>query len=188
MGEEVSFQVFHDMNLMKKIDGNNIEEVWCNNNLGSENSIESSFDEDSENSISSSSISSSDLVEDASSSSSSASSSNGPLYELSEIMDQLPIKLGFFFFFSRRGLSKHYQGKSQSFTSLASVKSLEDLPKKVIPFKGKMKSCKSYGWGLADAQKQSSYSPKASISKKGSRGCFMSSIGKRSLSTLVITE
>ncbi|XP_060213906.1 protein OXIDATIVE STRESS 3-like [Lycium barbarum] len=49
-----------------------------------------------------------------------ASSSYGPLYELSELMAQLPI---------RRGLSKYYQGKSESFGCLGSVKSLEDLTK-----------------------------------------------------------
>lgn len=92
----------------------------------------------------------------------------------------------------RRGLSKHYQGKSQSFTSLASVKSIEDLPKKVIPFygrAGRMKSCKSYGWGLNGQINKKLHSPKASISKKGStRGCFLSSIGKTSTSTIVISE
>ncbi|XWS72105.1 hypothetical protein CRYUN_Cryun02cG0011900 [Craigia yunnanensis] len=146
-------------------------------------SIESSFEEDSENSISSTSPS--DLVEDASSATSSSSSSsssslssNGPLYELSELMVQLPI---------RRGLSKHYQGKSQSFTSLSSVRSIEDLPKKVIPLynRKKMKSCKSYGWGL-DGHNKATRSKKAS-----SRDCFMlsSSLGKRSTSTtLVISE
>ncbi|KAE8666836.1 hypothetical protein F3Y22_tig00112490pilonHSYRG00024 [Hibiscus syriacus] len=124
-------------------------------------SIESSLGENSsENAVSS--TSSSDLVEDASSAtSSSSSSSNGPLYELSDLMAQLPI---------RRGLSKHYQGKSQSFTSLARVMSIEDLPKKVV--RGKMKSCKSYGWGLDGCQRSKSYSPKATISKKG---CYSSS-------------
>ncbi|XP_007012998.2 PREDICTED: uncharacterized protein LOC18588493 [Theobroma cacao] len=165
MGEEAS-QIFQDMNL-KKMDGN---DAWCskltimvggNNETMDSISIESSF-ENSENSISS--ISSSDLVEDAASATSSSSSSlssNGPLYELSELMAQLPI---------RRGLSKHYQGKSQSFTSLARVRSIEDLPKKVIPYRVKMKSCKSHGWGL-DAHNNKSYSPKATISKKSSRGC-----------------
>ncbi|MGI4370295.1 hypothetical protein ACR2V4_27270, partial [Klebsiella pneumoniae] len=73
------------------------------------------------------------------SSSSSSSSSYGPLYELSELMAQLPIK---------RGLSKYYQGKSQTFSSLASVKSLEDLAKKGRPHKRKVKASKSYGGGL----------------------------------------
>lgn len=73
--------------------------------------------------------------------------------------------------FCGRGLSKFYNGKSQSFTSLASAKSLEDLAKRVnnniiIPQRKKMKCCKSYGGGL-DAQR--SYSPKASIAKKPSK-------------------
>ncbi|KAH1131928.1 hypothetical protein J1N35_003306 [Gossypium stocksii] len=130
-------------------------------------SDESSF----ENSINASIASSSDLVDDATSSASSSSSSNGPLYELSEMMAQLPIK---------RGLSKHYHGKSQSFTSLANVKSIEDLPKKVVHVRAKMmKSCKSYGWGLDGHHHHNKvyYSPKAAISKKGSslRVCFTSS-------------
>ncbi|XP_034700553.1 uncharacterized protein LOC117925600 [Vitis riparia] len=126
-------------------------------------SMESSSFEDSENSLESSS--SLDLTEDASSSTSPLS--NGPLYELSELMAQLPIK---------RGLSKYFQGKSQSFTSLASVKSLEDLAKKGTPNRKKMKSCKSYGGGL-DVHKL--YTPKATISKKASRGSLLSSLGRR---------
>jgi hypothetical protein len=78
----------------------------------------------------------------------------------------------------RRGLSKHYQGKSQSFTSLASVKSLEDLAKRATPHRKKMKSCKSYGGDL-DGHK-SRTTPKATISKKASRGSFWSSTGRRS--------
>ncbi|GMI97764.1 hypothetical protein HRI_003445700 [Hibiscus trionum] len=173
MGEEAN-QMFQAMNLVKKMD---INGGWGSNLMimqGDDSvSIESSLGENSsENSISS--ISSSDLVEDASSASSSSSSSNGPLYELSDLMAQLPI---------RRGLSKHYQGKSQSFTSLARVMSIEDLPKKALSHlnnRGKMKSCKSYAWGL-DCKKNKSYSPKATISKKGfsSRSCFMSSLSKR---------
>ncbi|KAJ9167890.1 hypothetical protein P3X46_019480 [Hevea brasiliensis] len=139
-------------------------------------SAESSMEDSTNSADSSSSI---DLVEDASSSTSSSSSSstlishtNGPLYELSELMAQLPIS---------RGLSKFYQGKSQSYTSLASVKSLEDLAKKVTtvtPYRSKIKSCKSYA-GALDVQK--CYSPKATISKRGSssRGSLLSSLGKR---------
>ncbi|KAE8682822.1 Arginyl-tRNA synthetase, class Ic isoform 1 [Hibiscus syriacus] len=143
-----------------------INEAWGSNLMIMEGDDSSSSlgENSSENSISS--TSSSDLVEDASS-----SSSNGPLYELSDLMAQLPI---------RRGLSKHYQGKSQSFTSLPRVMSIDDLPKKVLSNRAKMKSCKSYGWGL-DGQRNKSYSPKATISKKGcsSRSCFMSSLSKR---------
>ncbi|XP_022965955.1 uncharacterized protein LOC111465679 [Cucurbita maxima] len=123
-----------------------------------------------ENSISSFESFSSELLEDASSTSTSSlslsslssSQSSGPLYELSELMANLPIK---------RGLSKFYNGKSQSFTSVASAKSLEDLAKKVnnnniTSQRKKMKSCKSYGGGL-DAQR--SYSPKPLIAKKASK-------------------
>lgn len=86
--------------------------------------------------------------------------------------------------YCRRGLSKYYEGKSQSFTSLASVRSIEDLPEKVLGplnIRPNMKSCKSYGWGLG-GHKNKSYSPKATISKKG---CSMSSLGKRSSSNVV---
>ncbi|XP_042488024.1 cell wall integrity and stress response component 1-like [Macadamia integrifolia] len=132
-------------------------------------SATSSSQEDSTTSSITSS-SSSDFTEDASSSTSSSSSppqsSNGPLFELSELMAQLPIK---------RGLSKHYQGKSQSFTSLSSVRCLDDFAKREAPCKKKMKTCKSYGGGL-DTRK--SCTPKAVISKKPSRGSA-SLIGKR---------
>ncbi|OVA08524.1 hypothetical protein BVC80_209g264 [Macleaya cordata] len=141
-------------------------------------STTSSFEEDSSMSIGSSS--SLDLLEDASSSScssfessSSLQFSKGPLYELSELMNQLPIK---------RGLSKHFQGKSQSFTSLSNVKCLEDLAKKENPYRKKMKQCKSYAGGLDNTQK--SYTPKTCskiISKKASnKGSLSSLLGKRS--------
>ena len=94
MGEEASL-IFEDMNLKKM----GSYEAWyskliimegCNDNeICDSISIESSFEENSENSISSTSPS--DLVEDASSATSSLSS-NGPLYELSELMVQLPIR------------------------------------------------------------------------------------------------
>ncbi|GMI89452.1 OXIDATIVE STRESS 3 [Hibiscus trionum] len=119
-------------------------------------------------------MSSSDIVEDAESRTSPSSSSDGPLYELSEIMAQLPIK---------RGLSKHYDGKSRSFTSLASVKSIEDLPKKAMPFCGRamVKPCKSYAWGLdGHHNNNKAFSPKATISKKGSSrvSCMSSSLAR----------
>ncbi|KAL4319660.1 hypothetical protein GQ457_18G001150 [Hibiscus cannabinus] len=127
-------------------------------------SDESSFEKSDISSIS-------DWVENAESVAtlSLSSSSNGPLYELSEIMAQLPIK---------RGLSKHYQGKSRSFTALASVKSIGDLPKKAITVcsRAKMKPCKIHGWGPDGHHNNKPFSPKATISKKGSnRVCFVSS-------------
>ncbi|KAI3932091.1 hypothetical protein MKW92_032174 [Papaver armeniacum] len=95
--------------------------------------------------------------------SSSSSSSNGPLFELSDLMEHLPIK---------RGLSKHFDGKSQSFTSLSNVNCLEDLAKGGIHFRKKKSSSRSnsYGGGL-DIQNKT-------ISKKSwlTRGCFESSL------------
>ncbi|KAG1335325.1 hypothetical protein COCNU_03G014440 [Cocos nucifera] len=88
--------------------------------------------------------SSSDLTDDATSSSPklfspssnpSKLNSDGPLLDLTSLMAQLPI---------RRGLSKHFQGKSQSFTSLSDARCIDDLAKKEIPYKKRMKPWKSY--------------------------------------------
>ncbi|XP_059432844.1 protein OXIDATIVE STRESS 3-like [Corylus avellana] len=149
---------------------------------GGEDNCDSISIGSSTNSINSAASSSSslELVEDATSSTSSYSSSSsaasasasGPLFELSELMIHLPIK---------RGLSRYYEGKSQSFTSLASVKSLEDLLKKTQTpqHRKKMKACKSYAGGLDHGHKSSTL-PKATISKKGlRRGSSLSSVGRR---------
>ncbi|KGN60571.1 uncharacterized protein LOC101219805 [Cucumis sativus] len=137
-----------------------------------EASTSSTIDSSSMNSIESSA---SELLEDASSSSLTSNSSSslslspsddGPLYELSELMANLPIK---------RGLSKFYNGKSQSFTSLASVKSLEDLAKRMNhnnnynSQRKKIKCCKSYGGSLESQKSSNYYSPKPLIAKKVSR-------------------
>ncbi|KAI7989690.1 hypothetical protein LOK49_LG13G00715 [Camellia lanceoleosa] len=162
-GEE---KIYEDKILKKNDDVLNYQWVIMEdgNDICDFESSESSSLEGSIN-VSSSSL---DLMEDATSSTSSSSSpSDGPLYELSELMAQLPIK---------RGLSKYYQGKSQTFGSLASVKSLEDLAKKGRrPYRRKVKSCKSYGGGLDNHI----YSPKAAISKKTSRVSLLSSLGRR---------
>ncbi|KAL0903870.1 hypothetical protein M5K25_025926 [Dendrobium thyrsiflorum] len=65
----------------------------------------------------------------------SSNSLAGPLYELSSLMSDLPIK---------RGLSKFFQGKSQSFSSLTEVKCIEDLAKKECPYNKRMKSYRRY--------------------------------------------
>ncbi|KAI3978162.1 hypothetical protein MKX01_012993 [Papaver californicum] len=111
--------------------------------------------------IASTSSSSLDLEEEDASphTSSSSSSLNGPLFELSDLMEHLPIK---------RGLSKHFDGKSQSFTSFSNVNCLEDLAKRGIHFRKKKSSSKSNNYGgRLDIQK--------TISKKSSltRGCFV---------------
>ncbi|RWR78561.1 Oxidative stress 3, putative isoform 1 [Cinnamomum micranthum f. kanehirae] len=132
--------------------------------------ISSSSDASSTDSMASSS---SDLSEDASSSFTSSTPDQlpvSPLYQMSSLMEQLPFK---------RGLSKHFQGKSQSFTSLSNVRCLEDLAKPDNPYKKKMKSSKSYAGGL-DSHR--SYTPNASsrtISKKSSRSSCASLISRR---------
>ncbi|XP_059318535.1 protein OXIDATIVE STRESS 3-like isoform X1 [Lycium ferocissimum] len=125
-------------------------------------SLDSISDDYSESSFEDSagtSSSSIDMVEDDASSSS--SSSFGPLYELSELMAQLPIK---------RGLSKYYKGKSESFGCLGSAKSLEDLTKIGNSYNKRMKSCKSLGG------RRSSFGPKAGITKQSSRKPTLSSL------------
>lgn len=63
------------------------------------------------------------------------SGAGAALNDMSSLFQQLPIK---------RGLSKHFDGKSQSFTCLSNVRSLEDLAKPENPYNKKLKSCKSY--------------------------------------------
>ncbi|XP_057519526.1 protein OXIDATIVE STRESS 3-like [Amaranthus tricolor] len=151
----------HHHNMLNMMGGDHHDHDDYEDNISESSLSSSSSFEDSSNSKESAS-SSSDLLDDASSPSSSSSSpraSNGPLYELSELMNQLPIK---------RGLSKYYQGKSQSFTSFAKVGSLEDLAKKESPYQRRLKACRSYGGGLNNFK--SCTSPKAGISKRLTKG------------------
>ncbi|KAL6838304.1 hypothetical protein ACP4OV_031808 [Aristida adscensionis] len=79
-----------------------------------------------------------ELAEDASSSGSAAGH-----FEMASLMTQLPIK---------RGLSKFFDGKSQSFASLAAVAGIEDLPKP--PSAKRLKASRSCGAvGLSDAHR-----------------------------------
>ncbi|KAI4376572.1 hypothetical protein MLD38_014319 [Melastoma candidum] len=100
------------------------------------------------------------LTEDASSSSASSSFS-GPLFEFSDLMANLPIK---------RGLSRYYDGKSQSFTCLGRATSLEDLIKKDYrsPHKKRMKSCQSYAADIGSDRHlaRRSFRPKATLMRK----------------------
>lgn len=94
------------------------------------------------------------------------------LGDMSDLLQQLP---------SKRGLSKHFQGKSQSFTSLSKVMCLEDLAKPENPYNKKMKSCKSYV-GLSRVlppPTRSSSSSKLFNKKPSSRAsCSSLSIGR----------
>ncbi|KAL1195200.1 Protein OXIDATIVE STRESS 3 [Cardamine amara subsp. amara] len=118
-----------------------------------------SVEEESSSCSLSSMCSSSDLTDDDDDVSS--SSSNGPLEDLSDLMSHLPIK---------RGLSKFYEGRSQSFTSLANVKSLEDLMKRRFQknrnYGARRKPSRSSTGGILDQSYKRVYSPKPTISKK----------------------
>ncbi|XP_051136275.1 protein OXIDATIVE STRESS 3-like [Andrographis paniculata] len=116
-------------------------------------------DESTEESSSMSSSDSSATADDA-------SSYNPNPYDLSEIMSQLPIK---------RGLSKFYTGKSESFTALAKVKTLEDLAKKTTSISYRthhcnhLKASKSCGNVLRSYNNNNNNNkliPKPTISKK----------------------
>ncbi|XP_071696487.1 uncharacterized protein [Rutidosis leptorrhynchoides] len=154
MSEIEKIQLFQEMgfNENDKIQQSKLQCVlmeakdnFCNYDL-----IESDLDDSLE------SLSSSVTIDDDASSSSSLPSCS-PLFKLSELMAQLPIK---------RGLSKFYQGKSESFASLTSVKSNDDLAKK-----GKY-SCRS-----RKSMKSQRLSPKATITKN-KKGSIFSSLGK----------
>jgi hypothetical protein len=93
---------------------------------------------------------SSELDDDATSSSSSGSDSH---FEMASLMTQLPFK---------RGLSRFFDGKSQSFSSLAVVGSLEDLAK---PPRKRLKPSRSCGGGL-DAHRGRILSPRRHCPKK----------------------
>ncbi|KAF8113977.1 hypothetical protein N665_0043s0049 [Sinapis alba] len=103
----------------------------------------------------SSSEDSSDSTEDASSS----FSSNGAFDDLSDLISQLPT------IHEKKGLSKYYKGKSQSFTSLANVTCLTDLVKRRPRMK---KTCRSSG-GHLDQTCKGLYRPNATISMKATR-------------------
>ncbi|KAI3712734.1 hypothetical protein L1987_71299 [Smallanthus sonchifolius] len=93
-------------------------------------------EEDSFSSDVSSVVSSDDESDDDFEQSNSFSLNNDhALGNMSDLIHQLPPK---------KGLSKHFQGKSQSFTSLSKVTCLEDLAKPENPYNKKLKSCKGY--------------------------------------------
>ncbi|KAI5683817.1 hypothetical protein M9H77_05045 [Catharanthus roseus] len=181
---------FHSDNIPRFLSLNKMDSCFDNQQLkkngimvddGEDNVVVS----DSSDDVSSVVSSDSDLFEQVSNSSESDSSSSsptssGPLQDMSSLLQQLPFK---------RGLSKHYNGKSQSFTSLSNVRSLEDLAKPENPYKKKLKSCKSYGGLMFDDhdenQPRRSNSSSRLISKKpSSKGSCSSLSVKKSSSFL----
>lgn len=130
---------------MEQQKSNPMIEVEAHNKKRSFHDEKYGFFSSSDSEASSVSSTESDSFEEVTSSTSSFSSSTStdPLNNMSSLLQQLPLK---------RGLSKFYQGKSQSFTSLTNVKSLEDLVKPENSYNKKLKSCKSYGEGLGESQ------------------------------------
>ncbi|XXG60193.1 hypothetical protein AAC387_Pa04g2158 [Persea americana] len=92
---------------------------------------------------------------------------SGPLFQMSSLMEQLPFK---------GGLSKHFQGKSRSFTSLSDVRCLGDLTK---PENKKLKYCKSYSGDLDSHRSYCTKATSRTISKKSSRGSCSTLHAKR---------
>ncbi|KAL2522113.1 uncharacterized protein Fot_26036 [Forsythia ovata] len=87
-------------------------------------------------------------------------SSFDPLQDMSCLLQQLPIK---------RGLSEHYNGKSQSFTCLSNLNCLEELAKPENPYNKKLKSCKSDGRILEMQSPRKNTGSRQLIAKKTSR-------------------
>ncbi|XP_027126517.1 uncharacterized protein [Coffea arabica] len=123
------------------------ENCWINVDAASSSSSSLASSVIEASTISDGSCSSNDTRDDASSSATHSSSSNssGALYDLSELMEQLPIK----------------------------VTSIEDLAKKEAPCRRKHKGSKNFEGGL-DAYRTFTL-PKPIISKKTPRGSLSSS-------------
>uniref|UniRef100_A0ACD5V395 Uncharacterized protein n=1 Tax=Avena sativa TaxID=4498 RepID=A0ACD5V395_AVESA len=134
------------------------------------------FPSESEMSATDSMLSSSgeELEDDATSSSSSGSSGSTESFEMSSLMAQLPLK---------RGLSKFFDGKSQSFASLAAAGSLEDLAK---PPSKRLKASRSCEVALQDAAHRSRFGRRnAAAFKKVSKG-RLSVLGKAPTNKLTL--
>ncbi|CAL5053329.1 unnamed protein product [Urochloa decumbens] len=95
----------------------------------------------------------------------------GPLYALSTMLEDLPPL--------RTGLSKHYQGRSQSFTSLADVSCVEDLAKKSTPYIRRKKAPRHYAPEMLGAKNRLS----KMIAKKVPRGKPPAYLGKKQMCT-----
>ncbi|KAF7010301.1 hypothetical protein CFC21_024724 [Triticum aestivum] len=119
---------------------------------------------ESEVSAAGSMLSSDEELDDEATSSSSSSGSTDN-FQMSSLMAQLPLK---------RGLSKFFDGKSQSFASLAAVGGLEDLAK---PPGKRIKTSRSCEVGLQDAHRRRFARHNAAAFKKVSKG-RLSALGR----------
>ncbi|KAL5224737.1 hypothetical protein ABZP36_011376 [Zizania latifolia] len=107
----------------------------------------------------------------------------GPLYELAApLLAQLPV---------RAGLSKYYQGKSQSFTSLYNARCVEDLAKKTTtPYITRMKMHRGHGIGTGRASSNSRHAPagpcRKTIAKKTTPRCSSDTLLSRARRTSLL--
>lgn len=98
----------------------------------------------------------------------------GPLYEMSTMRDHLPSDQ------KRTGLSMYYKGRSESFTSLADVSSVQDLAKKTIPYiRRRPKASRSHAAALGVNRLSKTVAKKAPSGRKpaasecqGKRGLY----------------
>jgi hypothetical protein len=93
------------------------------------------------------------------------------------------------FNFHRRGLSKYYQGKSQSFTSISGATCLQDLGKEAT-YNKRMKTCKSYTVGIGMTQR-TNHSPRIRskmIAKRPSKGSFACLFSRASSTNLLCSS
>ncbi|XP_074555839.1 uncharacterized protein LOC141811703 [Curcuma longa] len=135
------------------------------------------------------SILTSDLTDDATSTSPSSSSSrssnasqfdpNQSSFDLSSLVDDLPIK---------RGLSKYFEGKSESFRSLSDARCIEDLVKKVNPSRKRLKASSDHGFDSTQKHCNRSRFHGRTTSKKTSRGSTVSSLARRNRSTALFSS
>ncbi|PWZ32246.1 hypothetical protein Zm00014a_024813 [Zea mays] len=86
------------------------------------------------------------------------SDGEGGAYDLSSVMAQLPVK---------KGLSRYYDGKSQSFACMSEVRCLEDLRKKETPYK-KIKTSRS---SVALDEEQDCHTPGRTNSSRAPGSC-----------------
>ncbi|KAG6527337.1 uncharacterized protein LOC122040810 [Zingiber officinale] len=132
----------------------------------------------------------SDLTDDATSTSPSSSSSlssnasqfdpNQSSFDLSSLVDDLPIK---------RGLSKYFEGKSESFRSLSDARCIEDLVKKVNPSRKRLKASGDHGFNSTQKHCNRSRFHGRTTWKKTSRGSTVSSLlARRNRSTALFSS
>lgn len=79
----------------------------------------------------------------------------------------------------RRGLSRYFEGKSESFRSLSDVRCIEDLVKKETPSRKRLKASGDCGFNSTQKRCRKSRFHGGTISKKTSKGSSVFSLARR---------